>query len=106
MTNYENSFLSGLINYLFTDPIKVWSGSQSAYHKLYNEYIRVCRNEIHDASMGVFEKETLYRKQYLIKKIQKLRRVLTTSSYRNYKRNQSDYTKLKFNRFQSKISKF
>jgi len=77
-----------------------------AYHKLSNEYIKVCRNEIHDAMVGVFDKELLYRKQYLIKRIQKIRKVLSTSSYRNYKRNQAEYGSVKFNRFKGKLDKF
>lgn len=102
----EYNHVSGLIEYLLSDPVKVWSGAMKAYHSLSTEYTKVCRNEIHDASIGVFERETLYRKQYLIKKIQKLRRVLSTSAYRNYIRGLDGYVKLKFKRFQNKLNKF
>lgn len=102
----EPKSVSSFIDYLNSDPNKVWSGAMRAFHRMSNEYIRVCRNEYHDASVGAFEKETLYRKQYLIKKIQRLRKVLSTSAYRNYKRGLNEYSQVKFNRFQSKLNKF
>lgn len=106
MHQQVSGFLSGLINYINSDPQKVWSGAMRSYRTLNTEYIKVCRDEYHDSVIGVYNRESIYRKNLLKKRIQKIRKVLTTSPYRNYSRNLDSYIKAKNIRFSNKLNKF
>lgn len=93
-------------DYLETDPEKVWSGAMKSYHKLYRQYISLCRDELHDAELGIYNKEITIKKNTLFNRLKKLRRVLATSSQRNIERMTEEEIERTAARFRKFLFKF
>jgi hypothetical protein len=106
MRNPEISGIRDIFDYLFSDPDKVWSGAMRSYHKLNNQYVKICRDELHDAEIGIYDTSRMAIKNRLQNKIQKLRRVLSTRDGRKNYRFSEFYMRLKAERFRKKLDKF
>lgn len=94
--------ITNLQEYLESDPEKVWSGAMKSYHKLYKQYIKVCRDELHDSQLGQYNKETIVVKNTIFNRLKKLRKILATSHKRNIER----LSEAEINRSAARFRKF
>jgi hypothetical protein len=100
----QNKKVKDLVDYIESSP-SVWSGAAKEYRKTYQKYLSICRDEIHDAQLSIFNKEVLEQKYVLTVKLEKLRKVLT-SCRRAKARSNSEYIKHKLKLFGEKLDKF